>query len=131
MVTQSGPPSPNPEPALRLNSEKTPLPPAGGVNIYHVEQRNIPNGNKMDLTEIQNYAIQARMAFIVGAGTFDRVFAGIRFAEIDGHLLYVYARDESSAAEIEDNFALPIAIVASQIVGREINVVVVLPKVLQ
>ncbi|WP_431017155.1 hypothetical protein [Bradyrhizobium pachyrhizi] len=85
----------------------------------------------MDLTEIQNYAIQARMALIVGAGTFDRVSAGIHFAEIDGHLLYVHARDESTAAEIEDNFALPIAIVASQIVGREIDVVVVLPKVLQ
>ncbi|NEU95291.1 hypothetical protein [Bradyrhizobium uaiense] len=85
----------------------------------------------MDLTEIQGYAIQARMALIVGAGTFDRVFAGIRFAEVDGPLLYVYAKDESTAAEIEDNFALHVAFVASQILRREIDVVVVLPKVLQ
>ncbi|NEU98136.1 hypothetical protein FNJ47_20465 [Bradyrhizobium sp. UFLA 03-164] len=85
----------------------------------------------MDLTDLHDFAIQARMAFIVGVETFDRVFAGIRFAEIDGSLLYVYARDEPTAAEIEDNYALHIAIVASQIVGREIDVVVVLPKVLQ
>ncbi|WP_338699921.1 hypothetical protein V5279_19040 [Bradyrhizobium sp. 26S5] len=85
----------------------------------------------MDLSEIQDYAIQARMALIVGAQTYDRVFAGIRFAEVDGYLLYVYARDESTAAEVEDNFALHIAIVASQVIGRQIDVVVVLPKVLQ
>lgn len=85
----------------------------------------------MELTEIQDYAIQARMAQAVGAGTFDRVFAGIRFAVVDGPLLYVYAKDEPTAAEIEDDFALRIALVASQILDREIDVVVVLPKVLQ
>ncbi|WP_029082564.1 MULTISPECIES: hypothetical protein [unclassified Bradyrhizobium] len=84
----------------------------------------------MDLTEIQDYAIQARMALAVGAGTFDRVFAGIRFAEVDGPLLYVYAKDEATASEIEDNFAVHISIVASQILCQDIDVVVVLPKVL-
>ena len=48
----------------------------------------------MDISEIQNLAIQARMALIVGAKTFDRIFAGIRFDEADGGLLYAYAKDE-------------------------------------
>ena len=52
-------------------------------------------------------------------------------AEIDGHLLYVYARDEASAGEIEDDFSLMIADVASRILRREVELVVVLPKVLQ
>ncbi|WP_246667960.1 MULTISPECIES: hypothetical protein [Bradyrhizobium] len=86
---------------------------------------------KMDLTDIQDYAIQARMALIVGAETFDRVFTGIRFAEVDGPLLYVYAKDEASAAEIEDDFALHISIIASGVLGLDVDVVVVLPKVLQ
>jgi hypothetical protein len=60
----------------------------------------------MERTQIQDYAIQARVAAILGASEFDRVFAGIRFAEVDGPLLYVYARDEGTAAEIEDGFAL-------------------------
>jgi hypothetical protein len=85
----------------------------------------------MDLTDIQNYAIQARVAAVLGASEFDRVFAGIRFAEVDGPLLYVYARDERTAAEIEDDFALLIADIASRILKQEIDVVVVLPKVLQ
>ncbi|WP_375780377.1 hypothetical protein ACE103_17015 [Bradyrhizobium sp. ma5] len=93
-----------------------PLPAAAFVSIYHPQATHYPGGNKMDLTEIEDYAIQARMALMVGAATFDRVFTGIRFAEVDGCLLYVYVSDESTAAEIEDKFALQIAIVASQII---------------
>jgi hypothetical protein len=85
----------------------------------------------MEITEVQNLAIQARMALIVGAQTFDRLFAGIRFDEVDGPLLYAYARDEQSAEEIEDSYALHISIIASQILEQEIDVVVVMPKVLQ
>jgi hypothetical protein len=85
----------------------------------------------MQLTQIQDFAIQARVASVIGATVFDRVFAGIKFAEIDGPLLYVYARDESSAGEIEDDFSLMIADVASRILRREVELVVVLPKVLQ
>jgi hypothetical protein len=86
---------------------------------------------RMELTDVQNYAIQARVASVIGASVFDRVFAGVRFAETDGPLLYVYSRNERSAAEIEDDFALLIADLASRILQREIELVVVLPKVLQ
>ena len=85
----------------------------------------------MKLTEIQNLTIQARLASVLGASEFDRVFSGVRFAEADGPLLYVYARDESTAAEIEDDFALLIADIAGRILKQGIDVVVVRPKVLQ
>ena len=52
----------------------------------------------MQITEVQDQAIQARMAGIVGAEIFDRLFAGIRFDEADGPLLYAYARNEEAAA---------------------------------
>lgn len=84
----------------------------------------------MQLTEIQDLAIQARMALIVGAKTFDRLFAGIRFDELDGPLLYVYAKNEQTAAEIEDDFSLHIATVAVGILNQPVEVVVVMPKVL-
>jgi hypothetical protein len=84
----------------------------------------------MNLTDIQNNAIQARVAAALGASEFDRVFAGVRFAEVDGPLLYVYAKDDGSAAEIEDDFASLIADIASRILKQDIDVVVVLPKVL-
>ncbi|WKA26377.1 hypothetical protein [Bradyrhizobium roseum] len=85
----------------------------------------------MKLTEIQDYAIQARIALIVGAETFDRLFADIHFENTESPLLYVFAKDEESAVEIEDNYALHISIVASGISKQEIEIVLVLPKVLQ
>jgi hypothetical protein len=85
----------------------------------------------MELSLTQDYAIQARVAAVIGATVFDCVFSGIRFAETDGPLLYVYAKDEQSAGEIEDDFSLLIADVASRILKREVELVVVLPKVLQ
>jgi hypothetical protein len=85
----------------------------------------------MELTQLQDYAIQARVAAVIGATVFDRVFAGVRFAETDGPLLYVYSKDEQSAAKIEDDFSLLIADVASRLLKREVELVVVLPKVVQ
>lgn len=77
---------------------------------------------------MQDQAIAARMALIVGADRFDRLFRGVRFDEVDGDILYVYACDEDAAAEMEDEFALHISIVSSKILNRQINVVLVLPR---
>ncbi|WP_346283203.1 hypothetical protein [Bradyrhizobium sp. BRP22] len=68
------------------------------------------------------------MALIVGAKTFDRLFAGIHFDELDGDILFVYAKDEETAAQVEDNFSLHIQIIAANILKREVNIVMVLPK---
>jgi hypothetical protein len=82
----------------------------------------------MKVTEVENSAISARMALIVGASLFDKLFKAVRFDEVDGDILYVYAHDEEAAAELEDEFALHISIIASKILDREINVVFVLPR---
>jgi hypothetical protein len=58
----------------------------------------------MKLVPVQDQAIAARMALVVGAATFDRLFAGVEFHEVDGDLLYVFAKDEETAAEIGTAF---------------------------
>lgn len=55
----------------------------------------------MKLSLVLDQAIAARMALIVGADNFDRLFRGIQFHEFDGKVLYVYAADDYRAAEIE------------------------------
>ncbi len=85
----------------------------------------------MKLSVVQDQAIQARMALIVGAETFDRLFAGIRFDEVDGNLLFAIAKDEDCAVEIEDEFSHQLALVATQILNQTVDVVVILPNVLQ
>ncbi|WP_245508530.1 hypothetical protein [Bradyrhizobium zhanjiangense] len=68
------------------------------------------------------------MAPIVGADRFDWLFRAVRFDEVDGDFLYVYARDEDAAAEMEDEFALHISIIASKILDCQINSVLILPR---
>jgi|HubBroStandDraft_5_1064220.scaffolds.fasta_scaffold180255_2 hypothetical protein len=82
----------------------------------------------MKITVVQDQAITARMALIVGAQDFDRLFRGIQFDEFDGTVLYVYAADEYRAVEIEDTYSLHISITASGILQRRIPVVTVLPQ---
>jgi hypothetical protein len=82
----------------------------------------------MMVSPVKDQAITARMAFIVGASTFDRLFQGIRFGEVDGDTLFVYAKSEEVAAEIEDKFALHISIIATGILERQIGIVMVFPK---
>ena len=80
---------------------------------------------------VQDQAIQAMMASVVGAEVFDRLFAGIHFDEVDGTMLYAFAKNEYLAAEIEDEFSLHIAAIASRVLRKRVDIVVVMPKVLQ
>ena len=82
------------------------------------------------LTLVQDQAIQALMAGVVGAEAFDRLFGGIRFDKIDGTMLYAFARDEEIASDIEDGYSSYIAAVASRVLKRQVDIVVVMPKVL-
>jgi hypothetical protein len=84
----------------------------------------------MKLTLVQNQAIQARIAALVGADEFDRLFAGVDFEEVEDSILYVSAKDEEAAAEIEDTYSLHICTLALGILQREIDIVLVLPKLL-
>ena len=68
----------------------------------------------MQLSPIHDQAIAARMALIVGGPTFDRLFAGVRFDEVVRDILFVYSKDET-ASEIEESFAVHIAIIATDI----------------
>jgi hypothetical protein len=55
----------------------------------------------MRLTLIQDQAIAARMALIVGAETFDRLFGDVQFGEIQREVLFVYAKDDSPRAKLK------------------------------
>jgi hypothetical protein len=85
----------------------------------------------MHLSLVQEHAIAARMALIVGAKEFDRLFLGVQFTEVDGDILFVFAQDKETATEMEDKYALHISIIATDILKTDIGIVMVLPKVLQ
>jgi hypothetical protein len=86
----------------------------------------------MNLTTVQDQAIAARMALIAGAINFDRLFYCIKFDVVFdvvyGDVLFACAKDEQFAAEIEDTFILHISIIATNILKRDIGIVMVLPR---
>lgn len=84
----------------------------------------------MQLSVVQQQAIEARMALIVGAEQYDRLFLGFQCTELEGDILFIDALDEDCAAEIEDRFLLHIAIIATEILKADVASVVVLPRVL-
>lgn len=83
----------------------------------------------MHISLIEEQAITARMAMIVGADEFDRLFLRVQFGEIEGDIMYAYCLDAESAEEMEEKYALHISIVASQILQRKIGIVMVLPRI--
>ena len=68
------------------------------------------------------------MNLILGATTYDRLFLAVTFDEVADKILYVFARTEELAAEIEENYALHLSIVAGQITGAPVEFVQVLPE---
>jgi hypothetical protein len=86
---------------------------------------------RMKLSLIQNLALQARIAAVVGAEEFDRLFAGVDFAEVEDCILYIHAADSEAADEIEDSYSAHIAKLATGILRKEIEFVMVFPKVYQ
>ncbi len=84
----------------------------------------------MKISQVQQDAIAARMALIVGANEFDRLFLGVEFDELEGDILFVSTLTEDLADEMEEKYALHISIVASKILEKPVEVVMVLPKAL-
>lgn len=82
------------------------------------------------LTEVQSQAIMARMALIVGAETFDSLFSGVEFTEVESDILYVFAPTEDQAIGIENNFSLHLIIIATDILKHDIGIVMIMPRVL-
>jgi chromosomal replication initiation ATPase DnaA len=73
-------------------------------------------------------AILAVLSSTVSGKTFDRLFKGASVDAIDGDVLYVSARNEDCAAEIEDRFALHIANIATHVLGTKVGLVMAVPK---
>jgi len=84
----------------------------------------------MKISQVHQDAITARIALVVGAEEFDRLFLGVEFDELDGDILFVSAQDEHLADEMEERYALHISVVASKILERPVEIVMVLPKAL-
>ena len=80
----------------------------------------------MRLSDTEDHAIQALIGRLTGALVYDRLFAGVRFDEVDEGILFLYVEDEDLADEIELLYTLEIASIAEEVLKRDIDAVMVL-----
>lgn len=73
------------------------------------------------LTEIQQYAIQARLNFALGARVYDDVFAGFEILAIVGDELRGWATSEYRAAVIDNHFSAEVARIAQGVTRQPVR----------
>lgn len=72
-------------------------------------------------TEIQQFAIQAKLNFALGACVYDDVFAGFEVLEIVGEELRGWATSEYRAAVIDIHFSAEVARIAQAVLRRPVR----------
>ena len=73
------------------------------------------------ITEIQQYAIQARLNIALGARVYDDVFAGFEILEIAGDELRGWATSEYRAAVIDNHFSAEVARIAQAVTRQPVR----------
>jgi len=84
----------------------------------------------MHLTDTEDFAIQAKVASILGPRIYDHLFASVSFAEIDEDVLFVYVDDAGKADQIEAKYSFEISAAAESVLRQRIEFVMVLPRAL-
>lgn len=84
----------------------------------------------MHLTDTQDFAIQAKVAALLGPGIYDHLFASVSFAEVDEDVLFVYVDGAAKADEIESMYCFEISAAAEKVLKLRIEFVMVLPRAL-
>jgi predicted RNase H-like nuclease (RuvC/YqgF family) len=79
------------------------------------------------LTENEDFAIQAKLNFMLGAKTYDTYLQGFRCAELSGGVVIAYASSEYMAGVISAKYSTQIAVAVESVVRQTAAMVLVLP----
>jgi hypothetical protein len=82
----------------------------------------------MKPTDIQQFAIQAKLSMQLGAEIFDTMFAGIEIAGLSDGEMRVLARSDHCAKVIEKNYLGMLAVIVESVLRRPVKFVTVVPK---
>jgi hypothetical protein len=82
----------------------------------------------MKPTDIQQFAIQAKLSMQLGPEVFDTVFVGIEIAGVSNGEMRVLARSERCAELIEKNYLGMLAVIVESILKRPVKFATVASK---
>jgi hypothetical protein len=76
----------------------------------------------------QQYAIQARLNFMLGAEIYDRLFPGFVCGPVFDDTVSLFVEDEGRASAISAGYSWHVATAVESILGRPVRYVNVLPQ---
>jgi hypothetical protein len=82
----------------------------------------------MKPTDIQQFAIQAKLSMQLGPEVFDAVFVGIEIAGLSNGEMRVLARSEHCANVIENNYLGMLAVIVESVLKRPVKFATVASK---
>jgi hypothetical protein len=85
-------------------------------------------GYAMKPTEIQQFAIQAKLNMRLGPEVFDAVFLGTEIAGLSNGEMRVLARSEHCAHAIENNYLGTLAVIVESVLKRPVKFATVASK---
>jgi phage-related minor tail protein len=82
----------------------------------------------MKPTDIQQFAIQAKLSMQLGPEVFDAIFVGTEIAGLSNGEMRVLARSEHCASVIEQNYLGMLAVIVESVLRRPVRFATVAPK---
>ncbi|MBR0994516.1 hypothetical protein JQ580_27740 [Bradyrhizobium japonicum] len=80
------------------------------------------------LTADEDFAVQAKLNFSLGAKAYDTYLQGFRCAQLTGGVVIAYARSEYMAGVISAEYSTQIADAVESVVGQPATMVLILPR---
>jgi len=75
----------------------------------------------MKPTDVQQFAIHAKLSMQLGSDIFDAVFVGTEIAELSNGEMRVLAQSEHCAGVIEDNYLGVLAVIVESVLKRPVK----------
>jgi len=82
----------------------------------------------MQPSKAQQQAIEAKLNFVLGADTYDRLFLGFICGGVDDDTVDVFVRDEETATIVGTEYSWHVAVIVENVLRRPVRRVNVLPK---
>lgn len=76
----------------------------------------------------QQYAIDAKLNFMLGAEVYDQLFLGFECGAVVEYTVRVFVEDEEKAAIIESEYSWHVAVIVESVMKTPVEFVNVLPK---
>ena len=99
-------------------------------NLFHPYLRRSMSKQRVAMlpSKAQQQAIEAKLNFVLGAETYDRLFLGFICGDVDNDTVDIFVQNEDTAAIVCAGYSWHVAVVVESVMKKTVKCVNVLPK---